>query len=253
MARSIRQAGGLRRRDLTAERGDRAVRHHQGMADRASSSSGPRLRAAERAAVTYAPVGATLGTLPAGFRHVRRSRVVGSGAACFESASQQVMGWQLHRGAGVGIEPSAPVAATGGTVLVRIGLGPVRLTAPCRVVLVVDEPRRRGFAYGTLPGHPVTGEELFTVALDADDRVRVQIVAFSRPATWWTRLGSPVTSRLQDAITHRYLAAVSGGQGERPDGLVDGRGPARRGCRATAGRCDDTRARRPGRGQATER
>jgi uncharacterized protein (UPF0548 family) len=30
---------------------------------------------------------------------------------------------------------------------------------PCRVVYVVDEPRRAGFAYGTLPGHPEIGGE----------------------------------------------------------------------------------------------
>jgi uncharacterized protein (UPF0548 family) len=37
-------------------------------------------------------------------------------------------------------------------------LGPIRV--PCRVVYVLDEPERRGFAYGTLPGHPESGEEL---------------------------------------------------------------------------------------------
>ena len=39
---------------------------------------------------------------------------------------------------------------------------------PCRVVYVVDEPDRRGFAYGTLPGHPESGEELFLVRYDPD-------------------------------------------------------------------------------------
>jgi uncharacterized protein (UPF0548 family) len=32
---------------------------------------------------------------------------------------------------------------------------------PVRVVAVADLPDRRGFAYDTLPGHPVTGEEAF--------------------------------------------------------------------------------------------
>ena len=41
---------------------------------------------------------------------------------------------------------------------VIVHLGPVR--APCRVVYVVDEPDRRGFAYGTLPGHPEIDGEL---------------------------------------------------------------------------------------------
>jgi uncharacterized protein (UPF0548 family) len=35
-----------------------------------------------------------------------------------------------------------------------------------RVVAVADEPDRCGFAYGTLPGHAVCGEEAFVVARD---------------------------------------------------------------------------------------
>jgi uncharacterized protein (UPF0548 family) len=38
------------------------------------------------------------------------------------------------------------------------------LQAPCRVVYVIDEPDIRGFAYGTPPGHPESGEERFAVA-----------------------------------------------------------------------------------------
>lgn len=34
-------------------------------------------------------------------------------------------------------------------------IGPLRRQAPCRIVYVVDEPRR-GFACGTLPGQPGT-------------------------------------------------------------------------------------------------
>jgi uncharacterized protein (UPF0548 family) len=33
----------------------------------------------------------------------------------------------------------------------------------------VDEPGRRGFAYGTLPGRPETGEEAFVVEKTNDD------------------------------------------------------------------------------------
>ena len=73
------------------------------------------------------------------------------------------MRWGMLRGAGrAGRGDAREVAAVGSEVMV--GLGPLR--APCRVVYVVDEPDRRGFAYGTLPGHPETGEELFAVRYD---------------------------------------------------------------------------------------
>ena len=88
-----------------------------------------------------------------------------------------------------------------------VHLGPVR--APCRVVYVVDEPDRRGFAYGTLPGHAESGEELFLVRYDpATENVYADVTAFSRHATWWSRLASPVTSLVQQIVTERYLRAL---------------------------------------------
>jgi uncharacterized protein (UPF0548 family) len=77
------------------------------------------------------------------------------------------------------------------------------------VVYVIDEADRRGFAYGTLPGHPESGEELFAVRYEpSTDEVYAEVVAFSRHATWWSRLGSPVTSLAQRVITTRYLTAL---------------------------------------------
>lgn len=159
---------------------------------------------------TYSELGATLtGALPDGYRHLRRSRVVGSGRACFERAADRLMSWGMHRGAGLRVDASAPVAAEGVEVRVGFGLGPFRLPAPCRVVAVVDEPRRRGFAYGTLPGHPARGEEFFVVELADDDAVVAHVVAFSRHATVLARLGGPITTLVQNWMAGRYLKALS--------------------------------------------
>ncbi len=155
--------------------------------------------------LTYQEVGATAGPLPDGYHHVRKSAVIGHGRPRFEQAAARVMRWGMLRGAGVRVDASSEVAAVGSEVLV--GLGP--LHAPCRVVYVVDDTDRRGFAYGTLPGHPESGEELFAVRYDpATDEVNAEVVAFSRHATWWSRLGSPVTSLAQRVITTRYLTAL---------------------------------------------
>jgi uncharacterized protein (UPF0548 family) len=90
---------------------------------------------------------------------------------------------------------------------VVVRLGPVR--APCRVVRVIDEQNRRGFAYGTLRGHPESGEELFAVRYDpADEAVYAEVIAFSRHATWWSKAAGPITSLLQRIMTKRYLSAV---------------------------------------------
>jgi uncharacterized protein (UPF0548 family) len=101
-----------------------------------------RLRGAE---LTYGEVGRTMGALPAGCHHLRRTAVVGAGAAAFAEAADSLLGWQAHLRAGLAVPASAPVAALGGLVLLGVGAGPVQITAPCRVVYVVQEPARRGF------------------------------------------------------------------------------------------------------------
>lgn len=156
---------------------------------------------------SYVEVGGTAAALPAGYHHLDLTAPIGRGRGRFEQAGDAVLRWGMHRGAGVGVRVHADseVAEVGTVALVRLGL----MSAPCRVVYVVDEPDRRGFAYGTLAGHPESGEELFAVRYDpTDDTVYAQVRAFSRPALWWTRLGGPFGRLAQRVIAQRYLRAV---------------------------------------------
>jgi uncharacterized protein (UPF0548 family) len=156
--------------------------------------------------LTYSEVGATAGPLPTGYHHIQKSAVIGRGRLLFEEAAAAGMRWGMLRGAGLRVEATSEVAAVGSEVIVH--LGPVR--APCRVVYVVDEADRRGFAYGTLPGHAESGEESFMVRYDsATDEVFAEVRAFSRHATWWSKAAAPVTSVLQRVVTQRYLTALS--------------------------------------------
>ena len=156
--------------------------------------------------LTYSEVGATAGPLPDGYHHVHKSSVIGRGRRRFEDAAAAGMRWGMLRGAGLRVEATSEAAAVGSEVIVH--LGPVQ--APCRVVYVVDEPDRRGFAYGTLPGHAESGEELFVVRYDpATEQVFAEVRAFSRHATWWSTAAGPITSLLQQVVTRRYLTALS--------------------------------------------
>lgn len=83
------------------------------------------------------------------------------------------------------------------------------VTAACRVVLVVDEPDAFGFAYGTLPHHPESGEESFVVRRAPDGRVAVEIVAVSRPQTLLTKLAGPIGSLIQRRTAQQYLAGLA--------------------------------------------
>jgi uncharacterized protein (UPF0548 family) len=156
----------------------------------------------------YGEVGATADALPAGYDHIQRSRVIGRGEALFERASVALMHWDLHRGSGLSVAATVAEAREGADVLLGLGVGRIRLSIPCRVVYVVAEPSRRGFAYGTLIGHPEAGEELFLVTKDEVGQVTISITAFSRPALWWSRLGRPVGRKVQEAVTSRYLGAL---------------------------------------------
>ncbi len=90
----------------------------------------------------------------------------------------------MQRGSGFTGRHLRARAVEGAELTVRAWIGPVRMTAPTRVVYVVDEPDRRGFAYGTLPGHPESGEELFLVERVGDE-TWAEVRAFSRPGRWY--------------------------------------------------------------------
>lgn len=149
--------------------------------------------------LTYAEVGASCAgeRLPAGYRHLRLRTDLGR--CSLETAGEAILTWRMHRAAGVRIEASAPRAAVGVAVTSGLGIGPVRLSAPCRVVAVIDESDRIGFAYGSLPGHPASGEESFVAERAGDGRVWFTVTSFSRPARWHMRAAGPLAPVMQRA------------------------------------------------------
>lgn len=155
------------------------------------------------APLTYARPGTTT-TAPAGFSHF--SRTVALGRTDLDGAAADLLGWRVHERAGLVVRASGP-AAEGAVVEMRLGAGPVAVRIPCRVVAVVDEPDRRGFSYGTLPGHPECGEEEFVLERMPDGSLGFTVSAFSRPATLLARAGGPLTGLVQRVMTRRYLAA----------------------------------------------
>ncbi|GAA2532524.1 DUF1990 domain-containing protein [Pilimelia columellifera] len=159
--------------------------------------------------LTYAEVGATRdASLPSAYGHVLRDVVVGKGRGAFEQAAEGLFTWQMHREAGLAPVSTAQRAAVGAIVVLRAGLGPARLAIPCRVVYTEEESDRRGFAYGTLPGHPECGEEAFLVRYTTSGEVHVRIRAFSRPASLLARAGEPLSRLAQAYATSRYITAI---------------------------------------------
>jgi uncharacterized protein (UPF0548 family) len=170
------------------------------------SQEAERLR---HASFTYGEVGCTRGdTPPNGYAALRLTLDIGVGAERFEQAVHVLLGWDMHRRAGVRVHASSQNVRQGVVARLRLGIGRLAVDAPVRVAYVVDEPSRKGFAYGTLPGHPESGEEAFIVELHDEGAVTFTITAFSRPATLLARLGGPISRAIQSWITNRYLRAV---------------------------------------------
>ena len=184
---------------------------------------------------------------PIGYRPLERTARIGHGEARFEYAWLTALSWGIQRNSGFRVtltdappevseasytpisfdengEPIAPATASegdevvygtdgtrllapGDTALLGVFLG---IKFPVRVIYVVDEPRRRGFAYGTLPGHPEDGEEAWVIDHRDDDSVWITVRAFSRPANGWWWLVNPVLRVFQELYTRRYLRALAG-------------------------------------------
>ena len=158
--------------------------------------------------LTYPEVGRTREGLPAGYHHVSREGILGTGEAVFQQATTALLGWELQRRAGVRVLSSSPTVTDGAEAILLLGFGRLAISAPVRVVYVVDEPQLKGFAYGTLPGHPESGEEAFLVELRPDQTVVCRIIAFSKPVTWLSRLGGPLATLTQSWVTGRYLRSL---------------------------------------------
>jgi uncharacterized protein (UPF0548 family) len=169
----------------------------------------PLLEGGRGAELTYSPVGlSSLHDAPAGFRVDRSERILGSGNGVFDAACRAVREWQVHRGAGLVVCADGP-PSVGAVVAMSAPLPIGYIDVVCRVVTVVDEGDRLGFAYGSLPVHPERGEEAFTVTRRKNEEVAFEIVAVSRPRHPLARLSPAVARRLQRAATVRYLDAMS--------------------------------------------
>jgi len=159
--------------------------------------------------VTYAGLSPTRGDPHRpGYRFGDHAEQLGSGDGVFERAKHALRRWEAHRSAGATVVPADAPLAVGTDVIVTLKLGPAYVLAPCRVVSAVDEPRRFGFSYATLPGHPERGEEAFHIERSAAGVVTFRVQVVSRPALLLVRLAGPLAHLAQARATRQYLEGV---------------------------------------------
>ncbi len=152
--------------------------------------------------LSYSQAGATNSALPAGYNIDHNRIQLGHGEPVFNSAIAAVKSWKMHDLGWVELcWPNAQVEV-GSTVAVLARHFGFWSCHPAKVVYVIDDAdehaRRFGFGYGTLPAHDEEGEERFLIEWRRDDdSVWYDILAFSRPASIWAKIGYPLVRMLQ--------------------------------------------------------
>jgi uncharacterized protein (UPF0548 family) len=168
------------------------------------------LAAQSHESFSYADVGASRDTAPAGFTVDHNRIQLGAGIDIFERSKRAIQDWKmfelpwvsLHK-PGTPIEPGANVAV----VISHLGFWSINAA---RIVYVIDEPQpiqKYGFAYGTLRDHGERGEERFTVEFHPDQSVWYDLYAFSSPSLL-ARLAYPYTRSLQRRFAVDSKAAM---------------------------------------------
>ncbi|MFT4220264.1 MAG: DUF1990 family protein [Microbacterium sp.] len=199
--------------------------------------------------VDYAAVGATqapdlMGYPPERSIPAEESWRVGSGEARFQTASEALLSWTAQKAAGLtlsDVRPASgpmysgvsfdheghPVAPTrteadqrfdadgtpfvgaGTTVHLHGRVGGLKADGELRVILVVEEPRRVGFALGTVGGSVVSGEESFMLDWRENDEVWFTVRAFDAPQALAYKLFRGLVRRRRRELFTRYLRAIS--------------------------------------------
>ena len=169
---------------------------------------------------------------------------IGSGEERFRTAGEALIAWSAQReggltisdvrpaagpsytgvgydGEGRPIAPSrldsdqrfdadgTPFVSPGTTVHVRGHAGRYRADAEARVIFLIEDPRRVGFALGTVGDSVVSGEELFLLEWRDNDEVWFTVRAFDRPVALLYRLFPAMVRQRRRELFSRYLRAIS--------------------------------------------
>jgi uncharacterized protein (UPF0548 family) len=131
------------------------------------------------------------------YDHDKNQILLGSGKEVWEAAKRAIKQWAMFPDGWAQIYYQNPIFKKGDIVVMNARVFGVWWLNTARILTVVDDDRHFGFAYGTLPNHVETGEELFQVLMDEQGDVYYSITAFSRPRFWAVRFTYPLSRVFQ--------------------------------------------------------
>jgi uncharacterized protein (UPF0548 family) len=153
------------------------------------------------------PGRADWGTTDRLYRRSEVSALVATDDTDWDRIADDLLHWRVKTRSGFLVDSPTRVTV-GDRPLIRVRLLGLTVVEPVEVIDVIDESSRVGFAYRTLPGHPVRGEEAFIV-----DRIRDGVTLTVRSLTaasdvpFW-RLVHPLLRIAQTVTRRRYLRAL---------------------------------------------
>lgn len=157
---------------------------------------------------TYSEVGATNASPPARYTIDNNRVQLGQGEPIYRAAVAVLKAWGQFDLRWLTILPRGASTEVGEIVAVKArAFGTWSLNAT-RVIYVINESRRFGYAYGTLPGHIECGEERFLIEWLSDDSVWYDILAFSRPRHPLVRASYPFARMLQKKFVRESMMRV---------------------------------------------
>ena len=159
---------------------------------------------------SYPEVCATRETpFPDGYVVDHNRQLLGSGLEDFQRAKAAIRSWTMFSVPGITLfYTDTPIETGRNVAMLAEHLGFCSLNS-CRIVYVIDEPQRFGFAYGTLTEHVEVGEERFTVEFHPDSgEVWYDLLAFSKPGHPLVKLGYPYGRYLQKQFAIGSKAAM---------------------------------------------
>lgn len=148
---------------------------------------------------------------PAGWTEDRYRTVLGPGRDAFSRGKSLIRAWTMFAMPWVEVHDARAPIAVGTCVGVVARSAGLWCVNAARIVHVVDEQDRYGFAYGTLPGHVEAGEEQFLVEHTPEDLVVYSIRALSRPRALLAKVAAPWVRREQRRFGADSLAAMRRG------------------------------------------
>ncbi|WP_313813500.1 DUF1990 family protein [Glutamicibacter sp.] len=141
------------------------------------------------------------------YRIYEQESLVGRGDVLWAQASSALMRWKVKTRSGFTIHPES-VVSLGSRPNLSVTIGRVTIQEPIEVCDVLVSTDRIGYAYKTLAGHPIDGEESFILQKRGAQVVLIirSLSAPSGEARWRRRFA--LLSMVQKAVRLRYRQAL---------------------------------------------